>query len=155
MIIILYHACLATTSVRPRFQHSWPASQYPDHAPGSRVGRHRVSHYRYMTMIMSPLCRQRDGRDAAFNTRRVGHSTHTYPRTNFARTKQIPGQRRISSTRAPLGRTTYFCQPTHPIAATQHKPEMRTRGISHGWVVEGGGYEGGEGRVYGILLHYD
>lgn len=149
------HAALASTSVRPRFQHSWPASQYPDHAPGSRVGRHRVYHYRYMTMIMSPLRRQRDGRDAAFNTRRVGHSTHTYPRTNFARTKQIPGQRRISSTRAPLARTTYFCPPTHPLAATQHKPEMRTRGISHGWVVEGGGDGEGKGGVGGILLHCD
>ena len=139
---------MATTSLRPRFQHSWPASQYPDHAPGPRVGRHRASHHRYMTMIMSPLRRQRVRRDAAFNTCRVGHRTHTYPRTNFARTKQVPGQRRISSTPALLASTTFFCTPTHPPAGTQHTPMKADKG--KGAWVGGRRWGWGGGGVRGI-----
>ena len=106
---------------------------------GSRVGGHRASHYRYMTMIISPTRQQRSGRDAAFCTWRVRHSTHTYRSNNFARIKQMPWQRRISSTRGPLARTTYFCTPTHPTTTTNL--EIADKGNETG---VGGTRRGGE-----------
>ena len=129
--IIVYHAVVATTKVLPGCHHSWPASQYPDHAPGSRVGRHRASHYSYIIMIISPNiaappaacwteCRIRHEESGAQHSHVFSHQF----RTNQADTRAMAYQHYP----ARPARITYFCTSTHPTAPTlQHTPRMRTR----------------------------
>lgn len=124
---------------------------------GSRVGGHRASHYRYMTMIISPTRQQRSGRDAAFCTWRVRHSTgatilHELSRCHGNGVSAVL----VVLSHAPL----IFAH--LPTLQRRQTSKLPTRGMRQGWVVHGGGGKRGGWRhlsslrvvrIYSIMLY--